>query len=110
MSTFKPGQTGNPKGRPTKEEQAIRDVPKSELDASVRLIRRSIPRALRKLLSAIDNPDLTLKDQLKYSKEIWDMYRQALALDAQLKREGGVSDLDTEDEEDKLPAVIFKIV
>lgn len=106
---FQPGQSGNSKGRPTKEEIALRRMSKGELGVALELLERAMPKALRNMIAAMDNEDLSVRDRLKYSKDVYDAYLRAKTVNHSLTKDSGASTMDTEDEEDKPTAVVFRI-
>lgn len=107
---FTAGKSGNPKGRPTKEEIALRRLSKGELGSVLELLERAVPKAVRNIVLAMDDEDIPKKDRLRHSKEIYDMYVKAKTVNHQLSKEPqGSGSMDEEDEEDKIPAPVFRI-
>ncbi len=103
---FEPGKSGNPKGRPTKEEQALRGLSQNELKGLLRQFKKAAPDAVAKIIAAMDDESIPKATRLKYAKEVFDMYVKTLQVDKQLKKEDGALDTDAEPEE----AIVFRIV
>lgn len=116
MASFKPGQSGNPKGRPTKEEMALRNLSKSELDQALSKLRPASAKALQYMIAAMHNENIPEKDRLKYAKDVWDAYLKAIALDSQMKKAANTSGTtganagEEEEEGEKAPVYEFRIV
>lgn len=107
---FKPGQSGNVNGRPTKEEIALRRMSKGELGAVLELLERAAPKAVKNIILAMSDESIPKKDRLKHSKDIYDMYVKAKTTNHALTRDSGQGSMDTEDEEsEKAPVVEFRI-
>jgi hypothetical protein len=111
MAKFEPGKSGNPRGRPTKEMQALRDMDKSELEAVLKKLKRASPEAVTLIIAAMHDETIPKKDRLRYAKEVFDMFTKAISLDNTLrKNDNGSTPAETEDDEPKQPAVVFKLV
>lgn len=103
---FEPGQSGNPNGRPTKEEQALRGLTDSELRATLRTLKPASAKALKLIVAAMEDETIPKASRLKHAKEVFDMYIKALQVDKALKKAGESSEPD----EDQPEPVVFQIV
>lgn len=103
--TFKPGQSGNPNGRPTKEQQALKGLSGKEMQAAIRVLRPAVGKALGKLIAAMDDETLSPTARLKHAKDIFDMYTKAVQVDKALKK-----DADSDEPEERPEPYVFQIV
>ena len=101
---FKPGQSGNPKGRPTKAEQELRRMSEGELDAILKKLKGNVPTAVQILVDIMNDTSQSVATRAKAAKEVFAMYMAATRLEQNLE-DGG---LDTEDV-DKKGGVVLQL-
>jgi len=98
-------------GRPTKAEQIAKGITETELKAGLRVLKRAFVPSLQYLIDASNNPDVPMATRIKLHTLIANLYPNYLQADQRLKtgnKDGG--SLDSEDEDDKPLAPIFKLV
>lgn len=112
MAKFQPGQSGNKRGRPTKEEMALRGLTETELAGVLRKLKRASGEAVGLMISAMHNPEFSEVSRLKYAKDVYDLYLKTLGVDKSLKSvQTEKPDAQKPDDEDdiEVPKVVFKI-
>ena len=112
MAKFQPGQSGNKRGRPTKEEQALRGLTETELSGVLRKLKRASGDAVGLMIAAMHNPEFSETTRLKYAKDVYDLYLKTIGLDNNLKKGSTDKPDDVKpdaDDEINVPKVVFKI-
>lgn len=83
---FAPGRSGNPKGRPTKEEMALRNLDKGEFDKLLKKLRPASLQAVDLFIAGMQNLNLSDKDRQTCAGKILDVYTKMVGMDNQIKR------------------------
>ena len=112
MAKFQPGQSGNKRGRPTKEEMALRGLTETELSGVLRKLKRASGDAVGLMIAAMHNPDFSETTRLKYAKDVYDLYLKTIGVDSNLKKvqtDKPETVKPDEDDEINVPQVVFKI-
>lgn len=93
---WKPGQSGNPNGRPTKKEQEMRRAPNAKLRALLKQLEKSVPAAVDKMAELMSNPDVPPTVQMTAAKTIISEFKEIYqVLEAPAKKR-----IDDEDNEE----------
>jgi hypothetical protein len=95
---WKPGQSGNYKGRPTKKEMELRRAPNAKLRALLKQLEKNVPDAVAKMVELMGNPDVPPTVQMTAAKTILSEFKEIYqVLEAPAKKK--VDD----EENDELP-------
>lgn len=89
---FERGKSGNAKGRPTKEEQALRGLTPTDLDPTVRRLKRAVPQSIDLIIKAMEDEESPVDKRTKHAKTIIDLYFKGEVLKQQLKKTQEVVD------------------
>jgi hypothetical protein len=73
---WKPGQSGNPNGRPTKKEMELRRAPNAKLRALLKQLEKSVPAAVDKMAELMSNPDVPPTVQMTAAKTIISEFKE----------------------------------
>lgn len=97
-------------GRPTKEQQAAKNIGKSELAEGLRYMKKHFGVALTKMVEAAADDKLTPEKQFKMSQDIANMYMAMLRADkALIAADVKAGDVPDTDEREQQPATIFQL-
>ena len=96
------------------EPERLQEIKASELRAAMRRLRAAVPSALSKMVDAMNNPEIPEKDQIKYCKDVYDLYLKTVGMDMALKKakaaiKQGKADQEETEEKIKPPAVVFTL-
>jgi hypothetical protein len=95
---WKPGQSGNPNGRPTKKELEMRRAPNAKLRALLKQLEKNVPDAVAKMVELMGNPDVPPTVQMTAAKTILSEFKEIYqVLEAPAKKRVD------EEENDELP-------
>jgi hypothetical protein len=95
---WKPGQSGNPNGRPTKKEMELRRAPNAKLRALLKQLEKNVPDAVAKMVELMGNPDVPPTVQMTAAKTILSEFKEIYqVLEAPAKKRVD------EEENDELP-------
>lgn len=93
---WKPGQTGNPNGRPSKKEMELRRAPNAKLRALLKQLEKNVPDAVAKMVELMGNPDVPPTVQMTAAKTILSEFKEIYqVLEAPAKKK--VDDEDNEE-------------
>ena len=73
---WKPGQSGNLKGRPTKKELEMRRAPNAKLRALLKQLEKNVPDAVAKMVELMGNPDVPPTVQMTAAKTILSEFKE----------------------------------
>ena len=75
-NAWKPGQTGNPNGRPSKKEMELRRAPNAKLRALLKQLEKNVPDAVAKMVELMGNPDVPPTVQMTAAKTILSEFKE----------------------------------
>lgn len=100
--------TKNKGGRPTNAELAAKGMSKTELEAGLRILRKHFGPAVARAIEIADDADkLPLDKQFRMQLELIKLFMEMKKADQALRNAAG--GLDTEEEDDKPQAPVFKL-
>lgn len=95
-NAWRPGQSGNPNGRPTKKELELRRAPNAKLRALLKQLEKSVPAAVDKMAELMCDPNVPPTVQMTAAKTIISEFKEIYqVLEAPAKKR-----IDDEDNEE----------
>ena len=73
---WKPGQTGNPNGRPSKKEMELRRAPNAKLRALLKQLEKNVPDAVAKMVELMSDKDVPPTVQMTAAKTILSEFKE----------------------------------